>query len=69
MGLTMAEAAERFALVNADLAANQQASITVGLTELDGDDRVDDLIGRADAAMYLERTPRNPYAPPPRNGV
>jgi diguanylate cyclase (GGDEF)-like protein len=54
-GLTMAEAADRLALVNADLAATQQASITVGITELDGDNSVEDLIGRADAAMYQQR--------------
>jgi diguanylate cyclase (GGDEF)-like protein len=54
-GLTMAQAADRFALVNADLAASEQASITIGLAEFDGDERVEDLIGRADAAMYQER--------------
>jgi diguanylate cyclase (GGDEF)-like protein len=63
MGLTKAEAADRFALVNADLAATQRASITVGLTELEGDDRVEDLIGRADAAMYQERTARGSKRP------
>jgi diguanylate cyclase (GGDEF)-like protein len=54
MGVTMAEAAKRFSLVNADLAA-KKASVTVGLTELKGDDGVEELIGRADAAMYEAR--------------
>lgn len=55
MGLTKAQAADRFAQINVDLAASEQASIAVGLAELDGDDRVEDLVGRADAAMYQER--------------
>lgn len=54
-GPTMAEAAKRFSLVNADLETTQKASVTVGLTELKGDDGVQELIGRADAAMYKER--------------
>lgn len=62
MGLTTAQVAERLALVKVDLAANAQASITVGLTELEGNDRVEDLIGRADAAMYEERTARGSKA-------
>ena len=55
LDLTMAEAAKRFSLVNADLAATQKASVTVGLTELEADDALEDLIARADAAMYRER--------------
>ncbi len=53
--VTMAEAAKRFSLVKADLAATTQASITVGLTELDVDDTLEDLVARADEAMYRER--------------
>jgi len=53
--VTMAEAATRFSLVNADLAATHQASVTVGLTVLEADDAVEDLIARADEAMYRER--------------
>lgn len=58
LGVTAADAAERFSLVNADLAAAHQASVTVGLTELESDDALEDLIGRADAAMYGERQQR-----------
>ena len=59
--VTMAQAAERFSLVNADLAAAQQGSVTVGLAELRADDAVQELIARADDAMYTERrqTPRD----------
>ena len=53
----MAEAANRFSLVNADLAASHEASITFGLTELGPDDALDDIIGRADEAMYRHRQP------------
>lgn len=56
--VTMAEAAERFSLVNADLAAAHQASVTVGLAELEAEDALEDLIARADEAMYRERTQR-----------
>ncbi len=50
-----AEAAARFSLVNADLAATRQASVTVGLAELEPDDALEDLVSRADEAMYRER--------------
>jgi diguanylate cyclase (GGDEF)-like protein len=55
LDVAMAEAAKRFSLVNADLAAARQASVTVGLTELEADDALGDLIARADEAMYRER--------------
>lgn len=55
LDVTMAEAAKRFSLVNADLGAEHQASITVGLAELEADDALADLIARADEAMYGER--------------
>jgi len=52
--LTMVEAAERFALIEADLmAANQR--ITVGMAEVESDDALEDLIARADAVMYSKR--------------
>ena len=61
--VTMAEAAERFSLVNSDLEATHQASVTVGFTELEADDALEDLIARADEAMYRERQqPRSPDA-------
>lgn len=53
--MTVAEAAERFSLANTDLRATQQSSVSVGFTELEADDTVEDLITRADAAMYSER--------------
>ena len=56
--VTVVEAAKRFSLVNADLAATERASVTVGLAELKADDAVEDLIARADRAMYKERQRR-----------
>lgn len=53
--VTVADAAKRFSLVNADLAETQQASVTVGVAELDADDALEDLIARADQALYRER--------------
>jgi diguanylate cyclase (GGDEF)-like protein len=55
LDVTMQGAAKRFSLVNADLAATQQASLTVGLAELAADDALEDLIARADQALYSER--------------
>ena len=52
---TMAPVAKRFSLVNADLATTQQASITVGLAELRPEDALEDLIARADEALYRTR--------------
>ena len=54
----MAEAAERFVLVNADLATYPHASITAGLAELGAPDSLDDLIARADAALRAQRQQR-----------
>ena len=56
--LSMAEAAERFVLVNADLATYPHASITAGLAELGAHDSLDDLIARADAALRAQRQQR-----------
>ena len=55
--VSLAEAAKRFTQVNADLAASLDASVTVGLTELGPDDTLDELIQRADEAMYRNRQP------------
>ncbi len=56
--LSMAEAAERFALVNADLSLTGHASVTAGLAELGANDDLKDLIMRADEALYREREQR-----------
>lgn len=53
-GVTMAEAAKRFSLVNADLGVSR-TTISFGLAELEAHDTVEDIIGRADGAMYAER--------------
>ncbi len=55
LDLTMAAAAERFVLVNADLAATRQASVSAGLAQFETDDALEDLIARADEALYSER--------------
>lgn len=51
------EAAERFALVSADL-EKQRASVTVGLASLAANDDLEGLLSRADSAMYAERKRR-----------
>ena len=51
----MAEATERFSRVNAELAATGKASVTIGLAELEADDALEDLVARADQALYRER--------------
>ena len=56
--VTVAEAGKRFSRVNAELAASRQASITVGLAELEADDALEDLVERADQALYRERQKR-----------
>lgn len=58
MDMNLEKAAERFLLVNADLAETQHASVSVGLAELAPDDSVADLIARADEALYREREQR-----------
>ena len=55
LDLTMAAAAERFAHVNADLAATQHTSLSVGLAQLEGDETLEALILRADQALYRKR--------------
>ncbi len=54
----IAEAGERFSRVNASLSETEQASVTVGLAELREDDGVEDLLSRADKAMYEARDQR-----------
>lgn len=56
--IDLAEAAERFTFVNADLAAIRQASVTAGIAQLDAHDGLEDLIQRADEALYREREMR-----------
>jgi len=53
--VTKAEATKRFALVHADLADTHQSSLTVGVVELEADDALENLIARADKAMYRAR--------------
>jgi diguanylate cyclase (GGDEF)-like protein len=55
---TMEAVADRFSLVNAELAATQQASVSVGLAELEPDDSLADLIARSDDALYANRRQR-----------
>ena len=62
LDLEVEEVARRFAVINADLAETQQASVTVGLAVLDEQDSLETLIDRADAALYKQRQER------PRSG-
>jgi diguanylate cyclase (GGDEF)-like protein len=58
-GLNAADTTKRLASVNAVLAvAANPASVTVGVTQLRPTDSTDDLLGRADAALYRERPER-----------
>ena len=59
LGLSVVDVAERFVLVNADLAADHAAAISVGLAELQPDESRQDLVRRADEAMYFERRRRS----------
>lgn len=55
-GLSLADAASRFALANAALAeAPQHGSVTVGFAELRADDSPGTLVARADASLYETR--------------
>ncbi len=55
-GLSVAAVTQRLSLVNAALAnAPEHRSVTVGLAELRPDDSPEDLVARADAALYRER--------------
>jgi diguanylate cyclase (GGDEF)-like protein len=55
LDITLADAAARFSLVSADLAATHRAAITVGVAELGAGDALTDLVARADEAMYKAR--------------
>jgi diguanylate cyclase (GGDEF)-like protein len=63
-GLSAGDAAARLALVNTALAeAPKPASITVGVAELQPNDSIEDLLARADAALYRERPPQRRPSP------
>ena len=58
-GMDMAETTERLALITAALAdASEHGSVTVGLAQLQPGDSPEDLVARADAALYRERQAR-----------
>jgi diguanylate cyclase (GGDEF)-like protein len=55
----LSEADRRFETANAGLAVTRDASVTVGLAEVVPEESLDDLIARADAAMYAQRDNRS----------
>jgi hypothetical protein len=57
--LDLADAGQRFACINRDLAANDEASVAFGLVELGPDESLTDLITRADRVMYANRHQRS----------
>ena len=56
--LDVNDAAERFARINEELAASDEASVAFGLAELEGGDSLTGLIAKADALMYANRYQR-----------
>ena len=59
-GLNVADGKSRVALVNAALAeASEHGSVTVGLAQLQPDDSLNELVARADAALYQARQDRD----------
>jgi diguanylate cyclase (GGDEF)-like protein len=62
MDLGLEQTSARFALVNAILTSEHHASVTAGVAELQPGDTLQNLIDRADAALYNERQRR--AAPP-----
>ena len=63
-GMTRAAVGERLGLVSADLAAGPGGgSISVGLADLEPGESLDDVIGRADAALLATRGATRPGAP------
>ena len=56
--LQIEEVARRFTAVNSDLAKNHQASVTVGLAQLEEGDSLENLIDRADGELYNQRQQR-----------
>ena len=59
VGLTLAGATERLANVNAALSGAEPGSVTIGLAELQPDDSLEELIARADSALYRARERRH----------
>jgi diguanylate cyclase (GGDEF)-like protein len=55
LDLGTSEAAKRFEDVSVDLAELEDASISVGLAEMRPEDSLEDLIARADQALYTQR--------------
>ncbi len=67
-GLTLADAAQRFALLNASLGeAPGGGSVSVGLAELRPNDLPEELVGRADAALYRDRQQARARRPVPQD--
>jgi diguanylate cyclase (GGDEF)-like protein len=56
--LDVRAAADRFQAIGSALREAGSGSITVGLTEMSAEDSLEELIERADAALYRERTKR-----------
>jgi diguanylate cyclase (GGDEF)-like protein len=66
-GLTMTEAAQRLALVNAALAdAPEPGAVTAGIPELQPRDTPEDIVARADAALYRKSKQHRPAPKPER---
>jgi diguanylate cyclase (GGDEF)-like protein len=61
LDLNLPAAVERFEGIKEDLFLNQEGSITVGLAEMRLEDSLEELVARADRALYHERkeSPRN----------
>ena len=53
--ISEAQASQRFDLIHSQLAADHQASLTVGFACLEQGETLDGLVARADAAMYARR--------------
>jgi diguanylate cyclase (GGDEF)-like protein len=58
MDLKLDDTVERFALVNDSLIEKHDASVTAGVAQLQPGDQLQDLIERADAALYTARERR-----------
>jgi len=56
--LDVNDGAERFARINEELAASDEASVAFGLAELERGDSLTELIAKADALMYANRYQR-----------
>ncbi len=56
LGLTIAQAERRLAQVNEELAHSpEHSSVTIGLTRVTPDDSLENIVARADAALYRKR--------------